>query len=231
MPDLPAFHGWTHRPKAQGGTDPIDIPSSGGWPTMHNLLYGVQGGHDRYEDTGLGVNTHWRTFADTTKYGTFKWQNSNDAGSTFYDASVAYFGMMLGPSGSAWGIYNVGDMRLDGGDVAFSWATDPLTDGLLSDPTSLTYYSVPGNTASFNGAATVVESGLQAAMRLNGSDGDMLSANGTSFDATQTNAYSVDGGAGFWWLRLLTSDGGLSDFAVVLRDLRVIRLADAGAVN
>jgi hypothetical protein len=23
MPDLPAFHGWTHRPKALGGTDPI----------------------------------------------------------------------------------------------------------------------------------------------------------------------------------------------------------------
>jgi hypothetical protein len=25
MPDLPAFHGWTHRPKALGGTDPVEI--------------------------------------------------------------------------------------------------------------------------------------------------------------------------------------------------------------
>ena len=24
---LPAMHGWTHRPKALGGTDPIDIPT------------------------------------------------------------------------------------------------------------------------------------------------------------------------------------------------------------
>lgn len=25
---LPAMHGWTHRPKAQGGTDPIEFPAS-----------------------------------------------------------------------------------------------------------------------------------------------------------------------------------------------------------
>ncbi len=231
MSGQPAYHGWTHRPKEQGGTDPIDFPASGGgWPTMHNLLYGVQV-NDRTQDTGLGINTKWRSFHDSTKWSTFKWQNSDDAGTTFYDASYCYWGMMLGPVGSAWGIYSVVDQRLDGGNATFTWATDPRTDGILSDATTLTYYGVPGNTLSMNGVAATFESGLQAPMRLNGAAGDMLSANGSSFDTDQTNAYSVNGGAGFWWLKVLTSDGDSGDFAVVFRDLRVIRLDINGAVN
>lgn len=198
---------------------------------MHNLLYGVQGGHDRYEDTGLGLNSRWRTFQDVTKWGTFTWQNSDDPGTTFYDASVAYFGMMLGPAGSCWGVYTVADQRSDGGNATVTWATDPLTDGLLSDPTALTYYSVTNNVFGLNGSAQTLESGLKCAFRITGADGDMLSANATVADPVQTNTRQANGGAGFWWMKILTSDGGSSDFAVVLRDLRVIRLADAGSVN
>jgi len=33
----PAYHGWTHRPRAQGGTDPIDFPASGGLPVAIGL--------------------------------------------------------------------------------------------------------------------------------------------------------------------------------------------------
>lgn len=42
MPDLPAFHGWTHRPKAQGGTDPVDFPAAGGtWATAYGAAAGI----------------------------------------------------------------------------------------------------------------------------------------------------------------------------------------------
>lgn len=30
-PDLPALHAWTHRPKSQGGTDPIELPGGPEW--------------------------------------------------------------------------------------------------------------------------------------------------------------------------------------------------------
>lgn len=36
-PELPAFHGWTHRPKAQGGTDPI--PGLGGTGLVYTVFW------------------------------------------------------------------------------------------------------------------------------------------------------------------------------------------------
>lgn len=38
VPDLPAFHGWTHRPKSQGGTDPIE--AAGPLPWIRLILEG-----------------------------------------------------------------------------------------------------------------------------------------------------------------------------------------------
>lgn len=43
-PDLPTQHAWTHRPKAEGGTDPIEFPTTAGF----TYKYAIAGfGNDR----------------------------------------------------------------------------------------------------------------------------------------------------------------------------------------
>ena len=38
MPDV-VKHAWTHRPRAQGGTDPIEIPTAGETPWMQLHMF------------------------------------------------------------------------------------------------------------------------------------------------------------------------------------------------
>jgi hypothetical protein len=164
-------------------------------------------------------------------YGTFKYQNSNSAGTTFYDGSVAYFGMYLGPAGSIWQLTVVNDQSANGCDMTYSWATDPSTDGVPTNPASLTFYTAQDSLLNMNGGAATNEEQDMSIMRINGAAGDMLTANSSGWDATYTWAASMNGGPGLWWLKFTVSDGGASAYECVLRDVLVSRYSTLGWVN
>lgn len=61
MPDVPK-HGWTHRPRSQGGTDPIEIESAGGgcpWATatMFQASISDSGGYYRAVFDTMATNS------------------------------------------------------------------------------------------------------------------------------------------------------------------------------
>jgi hypothetical protein len=182
----------------------------------------------RYENTTGTAN--WKTFADTTKYGTFKYQNSDGAGTTFYDNSVAYFGMYLGPAGSVWQLSVVSDSSASGCLMTYKWATDAGTGGITSDPSTLSYYTAQDSTVNMNTGATVVgnEDKDLSIMRINGAEGVALTANSAGFDPTYTWAADMNGGPGLWWLRLSVSNGGDGVYQCILREILVSRYAGDG---
>jgi hypothetical protein len=83
----PDFHAWTHRPKAQGGTDPIDIPGGITWA----LAYG----NDNMVDAGSTYEFILSELYsnDATGYeaflvgGVFMWIQINEPG--YYEMSVS----------------------------------------------------------------------------------------------------------------------------------------------
>lgn len=70
MTELPAFHAWTHRPKAQGGTDPIEAAAS-------PILFA-----GRSTSSGTTVTTPWELEAIPTMSANM---GTNDADNTVFE--------------------------------------------------------------------------------------------------------------------------------------------------
>lgn len=120
MPDVPK-HAWTHRPKAQGGTDPIEV--SGGftpsWATVTQFadLITKAGGYYRARFVTLATNDTSNYDNSAVTSGRFDYLLINDPG--YY---ICHFGIVTGASTDVWGA-NDTELQLvfdNGGDQQFN---------------------------------------------------------------------------------------------------------------
>lgn len=217
MSGTPAYHGWTHRPKEQGGTDPIDFPSVSYRNPVVKYAMGGPEWKTAAMFTTLGVTA---TVDTASPFGGYIEING--------DGKYFVVGMPLGPKGSTWAIAMGYRTATDGGKLVFDWQTTPV-DGLFGGateypesvegpedqtPPGTTYY-VDNNSNSFHQdfySASPADffTPSYAAIQINGDDGEMLSADGTAstrpVDGLGQRLMNGGGdGSVMWWLRVRVS--------------------------
>lgn len=221
-------HAWRHRPKAQGGTDPIPGLEAGedtSYGTMYELM--GPGSLDAFSTDWAGFDTAF-TIQDVTKYGNWKLENKTPfTGGAYADGASWYRAVRLGPYGSVWRFNLVADTGTDCGRLKFSLASDPendiggatptIPDGYLSldpendltfvdlkvDPNVGPVYHDNIDLYAVSPAVSYVNS--IAEFRILGQPGDALtSASVTSDGYANTNV--LDGGPGMYWVKM-TVDG------------------------
>ena len=122
----PAYHGWTHRPKSEGGTDPIPISADLKWAKATMFDTSTSGTSDRYRVTfdTLGTNDTSLFELGGISGSKANWLQINSGG--YY---VAIFGMDITSPGG-WGAQNAQLIPLVNvsGDVQLDTQTDGFAD-------------------------------------------------------------------------------------------------------
>jgi hypothetical protein len=121
MPDV-VKHGWTHRPRAQGGTDPIEVPSDLKWATVTQFADTIvkAGGYYRPRFRTLATNDTGIYGNSTVTSDRFDYLTINEGG--YY---IAHFGVVTSSGSDVWGAFDT-EMQLvysDGGDNQFNTGT------------------------------------------------------------------------------------------------------------
>ena len=235
----PAYHGWTHRPKEMGGTDPIDLPSSGTYrnPVVKYSLGGPEWKNAAMFDTG-SVS---KVVDPTVPYGGYIEING--------DGKYFVVGMPLGPKGSTWTIAMGYRTATDGGKLLFDWQTTAV-DGTFGGGTAYPE-SVEG--AQENNSTYYLDNELltmhqnfysaspgdffssgYAPIQIGGDDGDMLSDDGAAstrpIDGLGQHVMNGGGdGSVMWWLRVRVSgkDASSSGFKARIYYLAVKRVENS----
>jgi hypothetical protein len=130
---LPAMHGWTHRPKAQGGTDPIEFPDAGSiswakaWMSSTSISNASSYFRPRFQ------------FLATNDTALFELASiSSNAADYLQINGPGYYELLIGVVTSAgWGANytNLEGVYAESGtaDFQFNTATDAFTDFTESD--------------------------------------------------------------------------------------------------
>jgi len=200
----PAYHGWTHRPKAQGGTDPIEIPSSNRNRVVKYAIGGAEWKTSALWTTGP---SSWAVVDPTVPFGGYIELDG--------DGEYMVLGAPLGPQWSSWAIDMAYRQTPDSGKVVFDWQTQ-LVDGTAVeyipsvDEFAAFYNTNPGVASHQDFYAASAQDAFTptyAAFVITGADDTMLSADGDPTSAPY-NGFSqkrMNGGGNgnvMWYLRV-----------------------------
>lgn len=251
MPDVD-YHGWTHRPKAQGGTDPVEVDVSGevAFPVVHS----VQG--DELEGYYDGPNSDgFSTFSSdlTAPFGSYL----SSIGCA--DGEGIYFG--LGPLGprTGWGLDVWLRRGSDSGRCLIEFGTTPTdedtayavgTDQSISDPEGMVDlgagFSGWFNSGDLGGVGDRIDLyhasatdwspyKLRGRIWVAGADGTMLTSDGTNPGGNPFfNANEMDAGGDAsvnWWVKFRSDDKNASSsgYGFRLAGFRMFRYNGNGA--
>lgn len=234
MPDV-AYHGWTHKPKAQGGTDPTEIEGGVGFfPVVHS----VQG-------------AELETLCDQENNEAFTWVydlatpfSGGYIDSTAFNTDLKGMIFGLGPlgPGTAWGIDIWAKAGPDQGKLQIEYGTtlsDELSEagfgsensGTAPDETLAAFsgWWKSGNTGVrgdnidlYNAVAQPWSNSIikdRGRIAVGGADGSMLTADGTT-SGLWSDQKLVNGGGDksvFWWLKLSVNGKHASSSAYGLK--------------
>lgn len=134
----PAYHAWTHRPRDQGGTDPIEIEAGVEiWPHLQHIPL-LTGGFDIWtggtNDVGLVVVNNNQLH---NGWITNKAPGSSDSG--WADGSITGFTVLLGPENKTFMLQGLARTGPDAPILKFDLAHTGLCPP--DDPTGLDNYS------------------------------------------------------------------------------------------
>lgn len=244
-------HAWRHRPKTEGGTDPI--ASSGGTYRNPVMTYALQGADwIHFDENGLYNSGFSSNFAfDATVPGESYLSN----GPTGATDDYFVMGAPLGPQGSRWSIDVIYGKSTSGGRLVFEFQTQPI------DPT-ITSVSYPNLIGKPDNAGTWYVANTSPAyqidtyaavpaigwvtggvlLHIDGADDTPLSANGSVTttgpldDVFNGNMRTMNGGGDgslIWYMRVrVVSTVNASNVSgnknIDIYSLRISRLNEAG---
>lgn len=200
------YHAWTHRPRSEGGTDPIEIPSSNRNRVVKYAIGGAEWKTCALWDTGpTGVT---KTVDPTVPFGGYIELNG--------DQEYFVLGAPLGPQWSSWAIDMAYRTTSDSGKVLFDWQTQ-LVDGTATEYVDQvdefgTFYvddATPVTSHQDMYAASPADAftATYSAIVITGADDTMLSADGLTTAPPYANFSQkrMNGGGNgnvMWYLRV-----------------------------